>query len=519
MLSKKEMKRRQFLAMTLALGAGAALAACAPKEEVEAEPTEAPAETGATEPEGETGVYPPGLEGFEPRAESLQSLPLDHERGTLISQEEWYEMLGEPPEEIEAAFWKAGYGHAWVNFVASMLEGEHEGANVNVWGDPRIWETLQPRLIEGDIPDVGRQWITGGEQAQIDGVRDNIYAPVDILLDVEAWEAPGKRLEEVLAEGGLDGASMGLEDAQWALPLMQNANAIWYNIDMFEEHGWSRPDELTWEEFMELGEEIKEADISPWTYQGKYPGYMNTVLNALIYHKAGPQGVCDIDNLVEGAWKDPGVIWAMEQVQRMFSNDWVYPGAEAMTHTEGQQIFFDGKAAMVPCGTWLENEMAGTTPEDFRFAASAVPAPEDTKGFPKAMDVSPGGAALVVGNGKHPLWGMEFLRFVLSAPTGKFMAEELGTMLSIKDPLVEAEEVSEALQSAVDCIEAAEGHYIKFWYGAWYADVSKVLDDNYGDFLWSSITVEELTDMLERAAREAREDPDVEKHERTDCSA
>lgn len=50
MKSKKQMNRRQFLAMTTALGAGAALAACAPPEELPGEEEELPGEVEATEP-------------------------------------------------------------------------------------------------------------------------------------------------------------------------------------------------------------------------------------------------------------------------------------------------------------------------------------------------------------------------------------------------------------------------------------------------------------------------------------
>ncbi len=511
----RTLTRRELIKLTGGVLGYAVLAACARPTPTPEPPKPTKA---AAVPEVKKGVYPTGLTGFEARADSLKSLPVDHKKGTLITEDEWYAMLGDPPaEDIDAAFWLEGYGHGWIKFVAGLLETVHPAAKVKVWGDPRIWETLRPRLVAGDIPDVGRAWITGGEAVQIKGVEDGVYAPLDILLDVEAYRQPGKRVRDVMVEGGLEGASMGLENAQWAMPLVQGATGIYYNVAMFEEHGWPAPDELTWEEFMDLGEKIKAAGIAPWTYQGKYPGYMELVLMPLIYKSAGQQALCDIDNLVEGAWKNPDVMWAMEQVQKMYASDWVFPGAEAMSHTEGQQVFMDGKAAMVPCGVWLEREMEETTPEGFRMALSAVPAPKDGKGLAKAIDASTGGPALFVGNGKHPLWGMEFLRIVYSPQTAKYFAEEIGSALSMVDSLKGAA-VSDALQSATDRLAAAEGHYPKFWFRTWYPTVDKVLGDNWGDLIWSGISVEDLTDKLERAAREAREDPDVVKHERTDCT-
>ena len=94
------------------------------------------------------------------------------------------------------------------------------------------------------------------------------------------------------------------------------------------------PDTLSWEEYMDLQKKIAEK-IPPWTYQGKYPGYFwDCVQRPLQYKKAGPKAFCDIDNLVEGAFLDPDILWGIEQIQAFFKNDWIYPGSEAMTHTE-----------------------------------------------------------------------------------------------------------------------------------------------------------------------------------------
>jgi N-acetylglucosamine transport system substrate-binding protein len=520
-------KRREFLWIMGGMTASAILAACAPKAEptptpaAPAEVPATPAEVPATPAEAPTvtdpsagGGYPPN---FVARSASWQRLPSDHVKGTLVTEEEWFEILGPQPDEVEAAFWLEGWGHGWIREVIGVMQETHPGININLWGDPRIWETLRPRLVDGDIPDVGRLWITGGQDAQIAGVRDGVYVPVDFLLDVEAYGHPGERLEERLVEGSLAGASMGLGDAQWALPLVQSFRGIYYNLTMFEENGWPRPDELTWEEFMELHQEIKDAGIAPWTYQGQYPGYWNMIIEAMFYKKGGQEALCDIDHLVEGAWKNPDILWSIEQIQRIFAESHIFPGAEAMSHTEGQQIFMESMAAMVPCGNWLEREMEETTPEGFRMGLSSVPAPADAKGFEFALGASPGGSELVVGNGQNPLWGMEFARHVFSPQNARYVAEQVGGLISVKGALDDAEDISEALQSGLDAVERAEGHYPRWWFTAWYPTMGKVWGDNIGDMLWGRISAEEITDMMERAASEVRADATIEKPTRPDC--
>ena len=45
--------------------------------------------------------------------------------------------------------------------------------------------------------------------------------------------------------------------------------AVWYNKNMFAEHGWEPA--RTWDEFFALCEQIKAAGIPPLAFQGRYP--------------------------------------------------------------------------------------------------------------------------------------------------------------------------------------------------------------------------------------------------------
>ena len=232
-----------------------------------------------------------------------------------------------------------------------------------------------------------------------------IIVPLDFLLDVEAYGFPGKRMEEVMADGALKGASAGLTDHQWAMPMSQYCLGIYYNAALFEANNWPSPDTISWEEFMDLQKKIAEK-MPPWTYQGKYSGYFwDWVQRPLQYKKAGAKAFCDIDNLVEGAFLNPDILWGIEQIQAIPKNGWLYSGSEAMTHTEGQQVFVEGKAAMVPCGSWLENGQKETTPKDFRMRFSNIPQPKDGKGEEKSIYASSGGSGAERWQRKQPAVG------------------------------------------------------------------------------------------------------------------
>ena len=522
MNTKSRISRRQFVRLAGFTAGAAALAACATptpqviKETVVVEkPVKETVVVQPTPTKRPGGGYPAD---FKARSPEWQRLPADHKPGTLVTQKEWYEILGDPPaEEIEGAFWLEGWGMAWKEEVYKLMQLMHPGVKMKIWGDPRIWDTLRPRLVAEDIPDIGHVWWQEGQPAQIKAAQEGILAPVDFILDVEAYGQSGKRLEETLAVGALSGARMSL-DHQFAMPWVQTQVGIYYNAEMFEKNGWPQPDALTWEEFLDdLCPKIKKAGIAPLSWPGKVPGYMDCITWGLVYKKAGGQAICDIDNLKEGAWKNPDIVWALGQMQEFAKRDFLYPGNEAMNHTEAQQIFVDGKAAMVGCGSWLKREMEATTPPGFRMKLSSVPAPKESKGHRKAVRNSPGDAALMVGNGKHPLWGMEFIRLTLSQMIGRYIAQSVGGMVSLQDPFPSGFKADETLQSQLDAVKAAEGHFVDIWAMNYYGGIFKPWWDNEGDFVLGKMSVENVIDLIERAAKEIREDPNVKKTP-FDCS-
>ncbi len=139
-------------------------------------------------------------------------------------------------------------------------------------------------------------------------------------------------------------------------------------------------------EFVDLQDEISKV-MPVWAYAGgNAPGYFGYVTQPLIYKTIGADAWCDLNNVVEGAWNDPGIQTALEEHQQLVAAPgFMLNGTEAMTHTESQQAFVEGKVAMIPNGSWVASEQKSTTPEGFDMRFSAVPAPSGGLGFADAV--------------------------------------------------------------------------------------------------------------------------------------
>jgi N-acetylglucosamine transport system substrate-binding protein len=483
------------------------VAACGSSASPTAPATNPPAESAAP-----TESAPAPLFGYEfaKNQEQWARLPGDHVPGTMVTQDEWYKILGEPPAEpIELALFKGGFGEEWGQVLVDLMEKEHPGVKLNLNFDPEIWTKIQPNLVAGEVPDFlfyaygpwGGDWKTGVEEKQI--------MPADFLLDVEAYGDYGsKRLGDQFFPGSLESAAKGLTDHQWTFPQTQFTYGIFYNGKLFDENGWPDPSTLTWEEFMDLQAEI--AKVMPvWAYAGaNAPGYFGWLTTPLMYKTVGADAWCKMANLEPGAFENPGLAWAAEQHQQIIKNGWLLPGTEALDHTQSQQAFVEGKVAMVPNGSWLENEQRATTPAGFEMRYASIPAPANALGFPAAVEGLLGDSDMEIGNGKNPLWAMEVMRLFYSPEMAEFWGTKIGSPL----PLIGAATgpVSGYTKSIASALAAADGHLIKAYHND-YPAIGKVSGDNYQDLIHGKISAADYFALLERAAEETRNDASITK--------
>lgn len=502
-----KLSRRGFLKV-LGIGAGAAtMTACAPA--ITATPA-APAAASTSGTSAATAVPAATLFGYEfaKNKEQWARLPGDHQFGSLVSQDDWYKMLGNAPAEpLELALFKGGFGEEWGNILTQLMEKEHPGVKLNLTFDPTIWDKVQPKLIAGEIPEflfyaIGA-W--GGDWKK--GVEEHLVMPGDFLLDLEAYGAwKGQRVADLFNTGVLAEANQGLTDHQWSFPQTSFVYGVFYNVDLFEKNGWPAPDTLSWEDFMKLQEEIAKV-LPPWAYAGLY-NYQGWLTTPLLYKTVGDKAWIDCHNLVPGAFLNEGLIWAAEQHQQIIKNGWSIPGSDAMDHTSSQQLFVDGKAAMIPNGSWLASEQASTTPAGFRMKFSGVPMPSTGKGDNKAIQGQLGGADMQIGNSANPLWGMELMRLFYSPEMAEFWGSKIGSPLPLKDAA--SGNVTEYSASISKAVQDANGKIIHMYFNS-YPLVDKAYGENYADMIHGNMSAADFFAGVERAAEETRNDPSIKK--------
>lgn len=475
MPANSKMNRRQFITLASTSVAGAILSACSPAATPMAEPTmAAPAEVKLDLP-------------FEIAADAINPLKMPDNT------------------KAEGIFFSGGFGHAYIQYAADLFAKVHPGSSMSVEGIQGVGEKLRPRFVGGNPPDC----IDNSGAGSLDmGALMSEGQLLDLapLMDAPSLDTPGKTVKETLFPGSQAGGMM--DGKQVALNIAYSVGGIWYSKTLFEEKGWTYPS--TWEEMMALCETIKGTGMSPWTYQGKYPGYMIFgVLQGMIFKRGGIQPMIDIDNLVDGIWSTAPIADSVKEIYTLAENDYIMPGTEGLNHTESQAEWLKGKAAFIPCGAWLENEMKTSTPETFKMVMGEVPGPGH------AVLAEGGEPFIVPAKAKNPIAGLEFLRCLISKESAKYFAVNISSMMPVVGG-TEGVKVSDGMQSAIGVVEAAGVNTFPFMrYGSWYGDMNKAVDALMGQLLTKQITPDQFIESAQKEADKVKADPEVTKFERT----
>src|SRR5829696_6328907 len=149
---------------------------------------------------------------------------------------------------VEAVIFKGGYGIDYAEFAGKQVEAKQQGVTVKVTPTTKVAQTLQPRFVAGNPPDVIDN--SGAGLIGVNTIRDQLAELNDV---VEAKNYEGTVIKDTLYEGVMD---PGTFDGKFiVLNYALTVYAIWYSASLFDENGWTVP--KTYEEMLALGEEAK----------------------------------------------------------------------------------------------------------------------------------------------------------------------------------------------------------------------------------------------------------------------
>ena len=174
-----------------------------------------------------------------------------------------------------------------------------------------------------------------------------------IVNSSEDFSRIGVELEDVVLPGAISSKHVlsNYEDI-YSLPMQLTTNGVWYNKQMFAEHGWNVP--TTWQEFQDLCVDIKEAGIQPLACNGADKWPITRWIMLYADRMEGENVHLDASQNKNGrSFRDPIFVEAATEAQKMFQNGYFGEGFNTVEASTQYQMFLTGQTAMMYSGSWL----------------------------------------------------------------------------------------------------------------------------------------------------------------------
>ncbi|MDG0814522.1 extracellular solute-binding protein [Cohnella rhizosphaerae] len=351
---------------------------------------------------------------------------------------------------------------------------------------------MRPRWISGDTPDV----------VYIDGAGSNERQMIDDgqLMDItdflkDTTNADGKKLTDILISQPTKYAG----DKNYTLPLVFGSWGLFYDKALFKEKGWTAP--TNWSEFVQTSEQIKASGISALIHTGVYPYYINGGLvdSAMVAANGGDGSILTKQaSLEEGSFSGPAVQKALSQVEELVKKGLIDPGAVSLNHTDSQIQWLQHKAAFIPSGLWLENEMSKDIPSGFEFGfipSVAQDAGQNSIVIPYTNTIA------ISKSAKNPEAAKAFLQYAFTEANAIRWAELTGALMNVKADLTDTS-ASEVVKEAMGFFNSDKTTVAPV--AVLNADVEKAKQDATIALATGRITAAQWMERLEAAAAKAR---------------
>jgi N-acetylglucosamine transport system substrate-binding protein len=412
---------------------------------------------------------------------------------------------------LEVVIFNGGFGEEYAKAHEAMYRERHPQAEIKHSATQQISETLQPRFVAGDPPDVVNN--SGGSQIDFNAlVSQGALADLGELLDAPSLDDAGVKVRDTLLPGIVD---VGSYDGRFlSLNYAYTAYGIWYSEKLFTDRGWEYP--KTWDGMIALCREIKAAGVAPWTYQGKHSRYMSWPILAAAAKLGGVEVLKAIDNLEPGAWKHEAVRTAADAYSQLAVDGFLQPGAEGMDHIQAQTEWCRGQAAFISCGSWLENEQKAVTPPGFRMAVAPTPSLTTGDKLPFEAFRGTGSEPFVVpAKATNQRGGLEYLRVMLSKKAAADFTGKVSSLTCVSGAAAGLA-LSPGLTSVTKMIDAGGAGTFTWLYNSYYRKLERSLvDAACADLFSKRITAAQWIDRCQRAADEIAKDTSIKKYKRS----
>lgn len=273
----------------------------------------------------------------------------------------------------------------------------------------------------------------------------------------------------------------------YAVPYQPNMIAVFYNKDHFEKAGITTLPK-TWDEFLIVCSKLKKAGFVPITSDDYY---LINLIGSHIERIKGQEWLIENMKNPSVVFNDSEVLKGFEDFKYMMDNGYYSEYILSNKYPAGQQdMALNNNISMYYNGTWLPNELKGSTGPDFNWGAFNYPVINPT--VSDSGHVQYNSQALAINkNCKNPEVAFEFAVFLTSDKWDSKLAEDtLGIPVSVgKEWPKQLEEVKPIFEQST--------YRVKGDYGLFsIPEYNPIIIEAFGNVLKGTLTPKQAMEKL-----------------------
>ena len=397
----------------------------------------------------------------------------------------------DPSAPLDVVIFDGGYGDEYAREHQALYRQAFPDARIEHLATQDIAPTQQPRFADSSPTDVLQN--AGAQQLPMDSlVGDGELADLGPLLEAPSYDDPDVPVRDTLRDGTI--APGTYNGTFYALLYAYSIWGVWYDHNLFTQKGWTPP--TTWEEMLDLCEDIKADGMAPWTYPGVHPQYLFDMFMMLAGRHSGVEAIKAIDNLEPDAWRHPSVEMAAEEMYKLWEAGYILEGTPGLDHIQSQTAHNEHQAAFIPNGSWLPNEQRAVAPEGFEYGVMGVPYLE---GSVQPGLISAGGndPFVVPEKAANKAGAFEYLRIMLSEKGAQVFADVVSSPTTVRGVSVD----SLAVQMTDELVADPENIF-QPQLQAWYSKMEEAVKPGLADIMSGEMKPDEFIDEMQATADE-----------------
>jgi raffinose/stachyose/melibiose transport system substrate-binding protein len=366
------------------------------------------------------------------------------------------------------------------------FEAKNPGVKVEVnWNGREIRKTLQPALDNKQVIDM---WDEDTERV----VKTwGAYAlKLDSYVTKRYPTTSGKAYKDSVMASLLDlSRSYAKDKGLYAIPYQPFVFAFMYNKEHFAKAGIASTPK-TWDDLLADMAKLKASGFTPMTVDD---AYMDCLPGYYLAREKGYQWVQQlVKDKTNAMWSDPAVLQMAKAYENLVKLGYVSNTAASNKWPAGQQDVAAGTVTMYLNGTWLVNEIMGSTGPDFKWGTFSFPTVPGGKDDATAANY--GAQAFEISkNCKNPELAFAL---IVHLTTGKWDAElakksygvPVGGTTDWPVQLTEAKSIFKGLKTCYPWAAGIEAD----------TDKAPVITENFAKLIGGTITADQFVEAMKK---------------------